>query len=583
MWEGVRKVSSVLLTLAATLIVIWSIIHVGNRVLRGDPENRSVTLKMLVWGNAAEMAVYRDAIVEFESANPDIRINLIHVPHANFEAKLKTMIAAGDPPDAFFLPYPMLPEYASLGLVEPMEPSLAEYGGAWADDIYPVLIRGFRYDADTQTRGEGTLWGVPGDFTPLAMYINVDLFEQAGVPIPRDGWTWDEYEHATRKIDNLGPDYFGSFLESWPDALLAIIWNHDGNLFHVDEHGRPDYERPAIDDPGLRATFERLRRLRLDEGIVHNAVGLNRSGSQEFFAGRVGSIGPTGRWVSNLCEEADEFRYDVVPIPHVPGSVERSPIMTIAWTVSADSKHKPEAKRLAMYMVSPELQLERAKTGLSVPSVRSIAQTPALRDPTRQTDDMPMYLRLAEYADVQQWPREGEFQDILLSEHDAALRLGTRSIDDALVNIEQRWLRELASPLKSQSYARLPWVPVLGTLTAGVLLVGGVIAWRARRDRLGPLDRAHERAGFALISPWVIGFVTLAAGPMLLSGALALSRWSATTPLGEAEYVGLGNFRHMLLHDPPFWKSLIVTGYYVVLAIPIGQIAALAVALLMNT
>ena len=40
---------------------------------------------------------------------------------------------------------------------------------------------------------------------------------------------------------------------------------------------------------------------------------------------------------------------------------------------------------------------------------------------------------------------------------------------------------------------------------------------------------------------------------------------------------------HQILLDPSFYKSLQVTVYFVILAVPIGQIAALAVAMLMNS
>ena len=44
----------------------------------------------------------------------------------------------------------------------------------------------------------------------------------------------------------------------------------------------------------------------------------------------------------------------------------------------------------------------------------------------------------------------------------------------------------------------------------------------------------------------------------------------------------MGNFIHMFQYDERFWKSLWVTVYYVILHVPLGQVAALAVAMLMN-
>jgi multiple sugar transport system permease protein len=84
------------------------------------------------------------------------------------------------------------------------------------------------------------------------------------------------------------------------------------------------------------------------------------------------------------------------------------------------------------------------------------------------------------------------------------------------------------------------------------------------------------------ISPWIIGFLLLMFGPMLVSLVLALSRWTSMQPLGEAEFVGLANFGHMVEYDPSFLKAIWKTTYFTVLVVPFGQVLALLVAVLMN-
>jgi multiple sugar transport system permease protein len=148
--------------------------------------------------------------------------------------------------------------------------------------------------------------------------------------------------------------------------------------------------------------------------------------------------------------------------------------------------------------------------------------------------------------------------------------------------IKRRWLAELDSPLRRGQWGPMQWNVVLGITAALLATVVLILWWRARGERLGPLDRATERAGFTFIAPWVFGFLALTLGPMIASLLLSFTRWSAMVPIGWAQSVGTANYKQLFAHDETFLHSLNVTVYYVLLAVPIGQAAALAIAMLMN-
>ena len=89
--------------------------------------------------------------------------------------------------------------------------------------------------------------------------------------------------------------------------------------------------------------------------------------------------------------------------------------------------------------------------------------------------------------------------------------------------------------------------------------------------------RAHLE-GYLFISPWILGMVLFALGPILASFGLAFTRWNLFT---EPEYVGWANFQK-LAHDPLFYKSVFNTIYYTVFAVPLGLVLALGLAMLVN-
>ncbi|WP_418274992.1 carbohydrate ABC transporter permease [Isoptericola jiangsuensis] len=100
-------------------------------------------------------------------------------------------------------------------------------------------------------------------------------------------------------------------------------------------------------------------------------------------------------------------------------------------------------------------------------------------------------------------------------------------------------------------------------------------AGRPRKKKYRPED---VRAGYAFLSPWILGFVGLTAFPMLASLYLAFTDYDLFT---SPEWVGWENFVD-LFNDPRFLQSARVTAVYVFLGTPIKLAAALAVAMLLN-
>jgi multiple sugar transport system permease protein len=99
------------------------------------------------------------------------------------------------------------------------------------------------------------------------------------------------------------------------------------------------------------------------------------------------------------------------------------------------------------------------------------------------------------------------------------------------------------------------------------------------RPRAGSLSRRESRWAYLYISPWLIGFVVLTAGPMIASLVLSLTQYNIVS---APTWTGLGNYIKLFTGDPKFWHSLGVTVTYAVVAIPLGLIFGFALAYLLN-
>ena len=105
-----------------------------------------------------------------------------------------------------------------------------------------------------------------------------------------------------------------------------------------------------------------------------------------------------------------------------------------------------------------------------------------------------------------------------------------------------------------------------------------IAAPRLRRFRLSPEDWRNLRTALPFIAPWIIGFLAFTVYPIVYSLYLSFTNYSG---FGDATAAGFDNYRHMA-KDPLFWQSLSNTLYYAALAVPIGVVVAIALALMMN-
>ncbi len=576
------------LALAAAILVAWAFVHVAIRQASGPSGPRDgIVLRVLHWsgeGGPEEDEIVDRSLRAFEAANPGIRVERINPGDAgSFYTKLQTMMAAGDPPDVFYVGNERVPSFAELGLLEPLDEFVARDaadpspGALRLEEFFPQVVDAFRYDGEHA--GHGTLWGIPKDFTTVGFYWNKDLFRRAGLAAPRPDWTWDDFIAAARAIgaltDESGAHLTGAEFVTWPAMVRAYLFTEG-----TDVVGQ-SFDDVTLDDPQAQAALERLRVCRHDE---EHALTSGRSkiatGAAVFATGRVGMAGPFGRWVVPEYRRITGFDWDFAPLPR--GSAQANIILTVSWSISSRSRHKDEAWRLVRWLTGRESQEEQARLGLAIPANRAAAEGPAFVDPSAKPESDRAFLEPIPHARVIDWPANPKFEALFGSTMDEGLKTGTRSVPEAIATFTEQWRQERDSPLGKGGFPPVRWDWIAGGLAA-VLAVLAAIAWRWRRaNRLPRHEAREERAGYLFASPWIIGFAVFMAFPVVLSLVLSFAQWKGLSTLDEARWVGLGNYRQLLTTDTRLRTSVVVTLYYVLVAVPLGQLLALGAAVLMH-
>jgi len=102
---------------------------------------------------------------------------------------------------------------------------------------------------------------------------------------------------------------------------------------------------------------------------------------------------------------------------------------------------------------------------------------------------------------------------------------------------------------------------------------------RAERAKRGRRVTSSTLSGYLFLTPWLIGFIGLTAGPILVSLYLSFTDFDL---LQDPRWIGAANYVRIATADPKFLSSMKVTFLFVLFAVPLKLAFALAVAMVLN-
>lgn len=413
-----------------SLIVVAIMIGAYFPPVMNAAESSSITFAY--WGDPAEADAYEQVIETFEAQNEGVHVEGQYTPgKGDYKRRISTTFAGGTPPDVFLINYREYGQYADSGALEPLGPMLDASDSIAEEDFYDIALDAFRYDGEE-------LVCIPQNISSLVVYYNVDLFEQAGVPLPTADWTLDDFVAAAEQltVDSDGDgntDTFGLVTESSLIRFAPFIWSAGGDI--VDDEVNPT--QLTLDTPEARSAISWFTSLgAADKGVVPTeAEVLAEDDLSRFMNGRAGMYLQSRRVVPTL-REIESFNWDVAPLP-----VDKEPagiLHSDAFCMSASTAHKEQAWAFIEYALGPEGQTILAQTGRTVPSMKSIAESPVFLDGDAKPASSHVFLDTIPYLhrtpSLAVWP---EIEDIFGSEFQKALYEGF-DIDKAIMNTESR-------------------------------------------------------------------------------------------------------------------------------------------------
>lgn len=369
-------------TLALTLAVALAACGGGGD---GDDTSDSARLRFVLFGDAVEVAGYEDLVATYEDKNPGVDVTLSPVPTQDeLLARLTTSFAGGRPPDVFLVNYRSYGQFAAADVLEPVQTYVERSDVVALDDFAPAPLDAFRFDGDELTC-------MPQNVSSLAVYYNVDLFEQAGLPAPTAGWTWDDFLAAAASI--TGDGRYGVGVEPSLIRLAPFVWSNGAEP--VDDPRDPT--RLALDSPRAREALDFFLDLRSRHGVVPpQREEQSQSSEARFLAGSLGMLLDSRKAVPTL-RTIDGFEWDVAPLPVAPGGVPATILHGDAYCLSRDAN--PDAAwSFVEFANSREGQTILAKSGRTVPSRLDVARSPAFLEPDQAPRSAQVFLDAVPYV-----------------------------------------------------------------------------------------------------------------------------------------------------------------------------------------
>lgn len=323
-----------------------------------SPTPTPVTIRWSFWGDPWEAAINRRIVRAFEAEHPAIRVEMVHKPWSEYFTWLQREWSAGRSPDVMFLNY--LPTYVPSGELEPLD-AFVERDALNLDDFYPALLDAFRVD--------GTLYGLPRDNDTKVIYYNRAHFQEAGLPEPRAGWTWDDLRAAARTLSRTDANGIRYGFGFEPDYWWMIwVWQGGGEV--VDDPRYPT--RVLVDSPESVQSLQFLCDLIHLDDVTPPAAQLNTDDLNHLFReGRVSMIFGNHAHVPWFTEAAG-LSWDVAPLPQNARRVNVAG--GAGFTVSRRSQNKDAAWQLVKFLTSPKAQAILAESGVITPARRSVRE-----------------------------------------------------------------------------------------------------------------------------------------------------------------------------------------------------------------
>jgi multiple sugar transport system substrate-binding protein len=199
-----------------------------------------IELRIAWWGSQKRHDDTIKVIEMYEAENPNVDITYEFASFNDYWTKLAPQAAGGNLPDIMQQDYARIEEWVANDWLMPLD-GFVESGAIDLSDVPAGSINGGRIG--------GALYGLNLGNNSQAFILDTDAFAKAGLELPAQNWTWQEFEqtvlalHEKTGIWGMGPGLDNE--QIWKSLYLGHgewSYSNDGNqIGYTDDQIYADY------------------------------------------------------------------------------------------------------------------------------------------------------------------------------------------------------------------------------------------------------------------------------------------------------------------------------------------------------
>lgn len=304
---------------------------------------KQTEISFITW-RSEDADVFKAMIADFESKNPDVKVNLEITSSdiTEYYTVLKSRLMSGEGADVLHVHAgPQLKELADAGyLMDLTDTGLTE-------TLEPGIL--------TAGQVNGTQYALTETYNSFAIYCNTELFEELGIALPND---YASLVEACEKSVAAGyMPVSAGFGEAWVtemlyEAVMAACSGGDDNILHGLETGEA-----KLTDEVYQTIFGDIAQMVADGVFQDSAAGTTYEGCISLFASGRSTMLLDGTWsIGTLLGMNEDLKFDLVRVPSISGESVGvlSPSQAVA--INPNGKHIDAAERFVSYLFTVEAE-----------------------------------------------------------------------------------------------------------------------------------------------------------------------------------------------------------------------------------